>query len=154
MTRQNANIKETEFDHLFDTLSQYEPYVNASSEKNVARNHDPVALVAHSNVHYLHSHAKEDYQGEIQGNTQEDKLTTTMILLERAITQHYSTPTNNRLCTSSNIRNQEVIQDRRVDIQSKNVGYAGNGNRNAGRPNKNQIAIVRNGMVQQIEAND
>ncbi|GJX93452.1 hypothetical protein Tco_0348038 [Tanacetum coccineum] len=32
-TRQNANIKETEFDHLFDTLSQYEPHVNASRAK-------------------------------------------------------------------------------------------------------------------------
>nr|GEV12919.1 hypothetical protein [Tanacetum cinerariifolium] len=29
--------------------------------------------------------------------------------------------------------NQAVIQDGRVDIQRKNVGYAGNGNKNAGR---------------------
>ncbi|GKF77159.1 hypothetical protein Tco_0229629, partial [Tanacetum coccineum] len=59
-----------------------------------------------------------------------------------------------RLRTSSNIRNQAVIQDGRVDIQSKNVGYAGNGNRNAGRPNKNQIATAENKMVLHIEAND
>ncbi|GJY62288.1 integrase, catalytic region, zinc finger, CCHC-type containing protein [Tanacetum coccineum] len=49
-----------------------------------------------------------------------------MMLLARAITQRYSTPTNNRLHTSSNTRNQAVIQDGRMDIQSKNVGYAGN----------------------------
>ncbi|GJZ59312.1 retrovirus-related pol polyprotein from transposon TNT 1-94 [Tanacetum coccineum] len=61
-----------------------------------------------------------------------------MMLLARAITQKFSTPTNNRLRTSSNTRNQVVIQDGRVDIQSKNAGYGGNGNRNAGRQNRNQ----------------
>ncbi|GKA37290.1 hypothetical protein Tco_0723855 [Tanacetum coccineum] len=90
MTRQNANIKATEFDNLFDTLSQYEPHVIASRAKKAARNNDPLALVAHLNVHSSHSHAgpsyshstqpyyvthpssvidyKEDYQGEIQGD--------------------------------------------------------------------------------------
>ncbi|GJR87543.1 integrase, catalytic region, zinc finger, CCHC-type containing protein [Tanacetum coccineum] len=53
-----------------------------------------------------------------------------MMLLARAITQCYSTPTNNRLCTSSNTRNQAVIQDGSIDIQSKNVSYAGNGKEN------------------------
>ncbi|GKA92483.1 hypothetical protein Tco_0814408 [Tanacetum coccineum] len=66
-----------------------------------------------------------------RGDTREclgRKLTTAMMLSPRAITQRYSTPTNNRLRTSSNTRNQAVIQDCRVDIQSKNVGYAANGN--------------------------
>nr|GEU95979.1 hypothetical protein [Tanacetum cinerariifolium] len=71
---------------------------------------------------------EEDYQGEIQGDAQEDKLTNAMMLLARAITQRYSTPTNNRLHTSSNTRNQAVIQDGGVDIQRKNVGYVGNDN--------------------------
>ncbi|GJT33300.1 hypothetical protein Tco_0923719 [Tanacetum coccineum] len=176
MTRQNANFKETEFNNLFDTLSQYEPHVIASRATKSARNRDPLALVAHSNVHSSHSHAsplyshssqpyyvthpssvidyKEDYQGEIHEDAQEDKLTTAMMLLARAITQRYSTPTNNRLRTSSSIRNQAVIQDGRVDIQSKNVGYVGNGNRNTGRSNINQIATAGNRMVQQIDAND
>ncbi|GJR43648.1 retrovirus-related pol polyprotein from transposon TNT 1-94 [Tanacetum coccineum] len=61
-----------------------------------------------------------------------------MMLLARAITQKFSIPTNNRLRTSSNTRNQVVIQDGRVDIQTKNAGYGGNGNRNAGRQNRNQ----------------
>ncbi|GKE55239.1 putative ribonuclease H-like domain-containing protein [Tanacetum coccineum] len=51
------------------------------------------------------------YQGELQGDSQEDKLTTAMVLLARAITQKFSTPTNNHLRTSSNTRNQAVIQD-------------------------------------------
>ncbi|GJU48418.1 integrase, catalytic region, zinc finger, CCHC-type containing protein [Tanacetum coccineum] len=81
---------------LFDTLSQYKPGVIASRAKKAAKSQDPLALVAHSNVHSSHSHAshsyshspqpyyvihpslvidyKEDYQGEIQGDAQEDKL--------------------------------------------------------------------------------
>nr|GEU45912.1 hypothetical protein [Tanacetum cinerariifolium] len=70
---------------------------------------------------------EDDYQGEIQGDAQEDKLTTIVMLLAQAITQCYFTPTNNRLHTSLNTRNQAVVQDGRVDIQSRNVGYVGNG---------------------------
>nr|GFA10310.1 hypothetical protein [Tanacetum cinerariifolium] len=69
------------------------------------------------------------------------------ILLKSAITQHYSTPTNNLLRTSLNTKNQVVIQDGHVDIQSKNIGYAGNGNKNAGKQNRNQATIARNGLV-------
>nr|GEV05685.1 ribonuclease H-like domain-containing protein [Tanacetum cinerariifolium] len=108
MCRQNVNLKEVDYDHLFDTLSQYEPHVNASKAKKATRNHDPLALTAHSHVHCSHSHAspsyshspqpyyvthpssvidyKEDYQGELQGYAQEDKRTTTMMMLAREIT--------------------------------------------------------------------
>ncbi|GJS63761.1 hypothetical protein Tco_0678325 [Tanacetum coccineum] len=167
-------LKDVIFDQLYDHLSQFEPHVNASKEKKAARNHDPLALVANSHSHSLNSHAKssyshspqpyyvthpssvidyeDDYQREIQGDAYEDKLTTATMLLARGITQCYSSPTNNRLCTSSNTRNQAVIQDGQVDIQSKNVGYARNGNRNVGR--QNEATNVRNGLVQSIEEYD
>nr|GEU65021.1 hypothetical protein [Tanacetum cinerariifolium] len=86
---------------------------------------------------------EEDYQRELQGDAQEDKLTTTIMLLARAITRKFFTPTNNRLHTSSNTRNQAVIHDGRVDIQTKNAWYGGNGNRNARRQNKNQTADAK-----------
>ncbi|GJU58995.1 hypothetical protein Tco_1236761 [Tanacetum coccineum] len=121
--------------------------------KKAAKNHDPLALIAHSNASSSHSHANssyypqpyyvthpslviyydDEYQGELQGDSQEDNLTTAMMLLARAISQKFSTPTNNRLCISSNTRNQAVVQDGRVDIQTKNAGYGGNANKNAGR---------------------
>ncbi|GJV47933.1 hypothetical protein Tco_1438145 [Tanacetum coccineum] len=85
---------------------------------------------------------EDEYQGELQGDSQEDNLTSAMKLLAQAITQKFSIPTNNRLHTSSNTRNQAVIQDGRVDIQTKNTGYGGNGNRNAGRQNRNQAFNV------------
>ncbi|GJX13472.1 hypothetical protein Tco_0205230 [Tanacetum coccineum] len=126
-TRQQYILKTKEYDALFDHLSQFEPHVNASKAKKVARNHDPLAL--------------------IQGDAQEDKLTTAMMLLARAITQCYSTPTNNRLRLSSNTRNQPVVQDGRVDIQSKNVGYIGKQNKNAGRQNRNQATNAGNAVI-------
>nr|GEU98273.1 hypothetical protein [Tanacetum cinerariifolium] len=141
-------------------VSQFEPHVKASKENKVAKNYDPLSLVAnpHANPPYSYasppySHSPQpyyvthpssvidyddDYQGEIQVDAQEDKLSIAMMLLARAITQHYSTLMNNRLCMSSKTMNQAMIQDGRVDIQSKNVGYARNGNKNAGRTNMNQ----------------
>ncbi|GJR82560.1 hypothetical protein Tco_0153345 [Tanacetum coccineum] len=71
---------------------------------------------------------EEDYQGELQGDSQEDKLTTAMI-------------------------NQAVIQNGRVDIQTKNAGFGGNDNRNAGRQNKNQTFNAGSGSTQNNDSN-
>ncbi|GJY21837.1 hypothetical protein Tco_0394403, partial [Tanacetum coccineum] len=54
---------------------------------------------------------EDEYQGELQGDSQEDNLTT----------------------------------DGRVGIQTKNPGYGGNGNKNAGRQSRNQAFNVGNG---------
>nr|GEV48663.1 hypothetical protein [Tanacetum cinerariifolium] len=150
---------------LYDSLIQFEPRVLASKARKVVKNHDPLALLAHSNASSSQSHAnscyspqpyyvthpssvadyKDEYQRELQGDSQEDKLTISMMLLARAITQKFSTPTNNHLRTSSNIKNQAVIHDGRVDIQTKNSGYGGNVNRNLGRKYKNQAFNAGNG---------
>ncbi|GJW37792.1 integrase, catalytic region, zinc finger, CCHC-type containing protein [Tanacetum coccineum] len=154
---------------------EWNKYVTMTPKK-VAMNHDPLALVANSHAHLSNSHASssysrspqpyyvthpssvidydDDYQGEIQGDAQEDKLINAIMLLVRAITHRYSTPTNNRLRSSLNTRNQVVIQDGRVDIQSKNVGYAENGNRNAGRKTRNQVTNAGYGLFQSIEEYD
>nr|GEW86879.1 hypothetical protein [Tanacetum cinerariifolium] len=115
-------------------MSQFEPHVKASKAKKAKRNHDQLDLVANSQASPSYSHSPQpyyvthpssvidnddDYQGEIQVDAQEDKLSTAMMLLTRAITQRYSTPTNNRLRTSSNTRNQVVIQDGRVDTKQE-----------------------------------
>ncbi|GJY17048.1 hypothetical protein Tco_0388539 [Tanacetum coccineum] len=70
------------------------------------QNHDPLALLAQSHASSSQSHAnssystqpyyvthpssivdyEDEYQGELQGDSQEDKLTTAMMLLARAIT--------------------------------------------------------------------
>ncbi|GJT72764.1 retrovirus-related pol polyprotein from transposon TNT 1-94 [Tanacetum coccineum] len=95
------------YDVLYDSLVQFEPHVLASKAKKAAKNHDPLALLVHSHASSSQSHAnssylpqpyyvthpssivdyEDGYQGELQRDSQEDKLTTTMMLLARAITQ-------------------------------------------------------------------
>ncbi|GJY31063.1 hypothetical protein Tco_0414558 [Tanacetum coccineum] len=159
----NQNGDNVSYDVLYDSLVQFEPHVLASKAKKAAKNHDPLALISHSNASSSQSHVNsspqpyyvthpssvvdydDEYQGELQGDSQEDKLTTVMKLLARAITQKFSTSTNHRLRSSSNTRNQVVVQDGRVDIQTKNAGYGRNANKNAGRQNRNQVFIAGNG---------
>nr|GEV70302.1 hypothetical protein [Tanacetum cinerariifolium] len=120
---------------------QFEPRVQGSKAKKAAKNHDPLALLAHSNASSSQSHAnssyspqpyydthpslvadyEDEYQRDLQEDSQKNKLTTAMMLLAQAITQKFSIPTNNHLRTSSNTRNQAVIQDGRVGIQTKNA---------------------------------
>ncbi|GKF84341.1 hypothetical protein Tco_0249239, partial [Tanacetum coccineum] len=149
LTRQSHTLSKEHFDKLYDYLSPCKPHVNASRAKKNARNHDPLALVANSYANPSYPHARK-----IQGDAQEDKLSTAMMILARAITQHYFTSTNNRLRTSSNTRNQAVIQDGHVDIQSKNVGYAGNSSRNIGRLTGNQANTAGNGFAQKNVENE
>ncbi|GJU64979.1 hypothetical protein Tco_1246814 [Tanacetum coccineum] len=67
---------------------------------------------------------------DVQANSA-DPLASAMLLLTRAITQNFSNPTNNRLHTSSNTRNQAIIQGDRVNIQSRNSGNTGRNTRRA-----------------------
>ncbi|GJZ89014.1 hypothetical protein Tco_0660796 [Tanacetum coccineum] len=127
------------YDDLFDYLHQYEKLVNASRAKKLEKYHDPLALVTHTgsssrppSAYYL-THPPlvvdydDDYQGDAFQNNFEDPLTSAMMLLARAITQRFSNPTNNRLRTSSNTRNQAIVQADKVNIQSRNSGlYARN----------------------------
>ncbi|GJZ02726.1 hypothetical protein Tco_0520687 [Tanacetum coccineum] len=102
--------------------------------KKLEKSHDPLALVAHmcSSSSYYVTHPSsvvdydDDYQGDTIQNNSNDPLTSVMILLARAITLNLSNPTNNRLRTSSNTRNQAIIQGDRVNIQSKNFGTVAN----------------------------
>nr|GEW96845.1 hypothetical protein [Tanacetum cinerariifolium] len=142
MVRHNQTEDAVSYDVLYDSFVQFEPHVVASKAKKTAKNHDPLALLARSNDSSSQSHANssyssqpyyvthpssvvdydDEYQGGLQGDYQDDKLTTAMMLLTRAISHKFSTPTNNRLRISANTRNQAVVQDDRVDIQTKNAG--------------------------------
>ncbi|GJT95315.1 putative reverse transcriptase domain-containing protein [Tanacetum coccineum] len=121
------DLKNNTYDMLFDHLQQYEKLVIASKAKREAKTHHPLALVANTHASssssrspttYYVTHPSsvvdydDDYQGDEVCDDQEDSLTTATMLLARAITQCYSTPTNNLLRTSSNIRNQAVCDTR------------------------------------------
>ncbi|GKA44596.1 hypothetical protein Tco_0737320 [Tanacetum coccineum] len=127
-----------EGDLLESVYERLTTLVNIMDRNNVR----PIPVLI--NTKFL-NYYEDEYQGELQGDSKKDKLTTTMMLLAQAITQKFSTHTNNRLRTPSNTRNQAVVQDGRVDIQTRNTSYGGNGNRNAGRQNKNQAFNAGNG---------
>ncbi|GKA30565.1 putative RNA-directed DNA polymerase [Tanacetum coccineum] len=102
MVRHNQTGPAVSYDVLYDQLVQFEPHVLASRAKKAAKNHDPLALIAHSNASSSHSHTNssyspqsyyvthpssvvdydDEYQGELQGDSQEDKLTTAMMMVE------------------------------------------------------------------------
>ncbi|GJV32514.1 hypothetical protein Tco_1392914 [Tanacetum coccineum] len=102
MVRHNQIGPAVSYDVLYDQLVQFKPHVLASRAKKATKNHDPLALIAHSNTSSSHSHANssystqpyyvthppsvvdydDEYQGELQGDSQEDKLTTSMMMVE------------------------------------------------------------------------
>ncbi|GJX08013.1 hypothetical protein Tco_0195945 [Tanacetum coccineum] len=110
MVRQVNNLHEIDYDQLYDYMKQNEKNVNASRAKRAAKTHDPLALVADFDY--------ETQSFEIQGDTTNDdptdNLTTKMMPLEKAITQHYSHQQTNRLRASSNTHNQVYVQDGHV----------------------------------------
>ncbi|GKB35302.1 putative RNA-directed DNA polymerase [Tanacetum coccineum] len=170
----NQNGDDVQYDVLYHSLVQFEPYVITSKAKKAAKSHDPLALVAQSHASSSQTHANsshspqqyyvthpsfvvsndDDYQEELQGDSQEERLTNAMICLARAITERFSSLTNNCLRTSTNTRNQAVIQDGRVDIQTKTIGSGGNGNRNVVRFNKNQVSNSVNGNHEGVLRNE
>nr|GEX37547.1 reverse transcriptase domain-containing protein [Tanacetum cinerariifolium] len=111
---------------FFDYLQQYKKLVIASRSKKLEKTLDPLALVAYT---------RDTFQNDL-----EDSLTVAMMLLDRAATQRYSTPTNNQRRSSSNTRNQEVVQADRVNIQRRNVE---NNGRNSYNCNK-KVHYARN----------
>ncbi|GJS41267.1 hypothetical protein Tco_0566310 [Tanacetum coccineum] len=110
------------YDNLFDYLYQYKKLVNASRAKKLEKSHDPLALVAHTGSSsrppsaYYVTHPPSvvnydnDYQGDAFQNNYEDPLTSKMMLLARTITQRFSNPTKNRLCTSSNTITKQLCK--------------------------------------------
>ncbi|GJU26523.1 hypothetical protein Tco_1165144 [Tanacetum coccineum] len=55
------DLSDVEYDSLYDTLLQFEPHVQASKAKKVAKNHDPLAIIAHSNAYSSQYHASPSY---------------------------------------------------------------------------------------------
>nr|GEX28352.1 Gag-Pol polyprotein [Tanacetum cinerariifolium] len=134
-------LTEVSYDDLFDYLQQFEKLVNASRAKKLKKSHDPLALVAYtgsssktSSPYYVtHPSLVVDYddyyQWDTVQNNYDNPFTLAMILLPRGITRNFSNPTINRLRTSSNTRNQAIVQGDRVNIQSKNSGNDGRNTR-------------------------
>ncbi|GJR02237.1 hypothetical protein Tco_0525221 [Tanacetum coccineum] len=138
-----VGARELEMNYKLMTRIQFEKLVNASRAKKLEKSHDPLALVVHtssssrntSSFYVTHPTSVVDYDNEYQQDdvqtNYEDPLASAILLLGRAITQNFSNPTNNCLRTSSNTRNQTIIQGDRVNIQIRNSGNTGRNTRRA-----------------------
>nr|GEU46816.1 hypothetical protein [Tanacetum cinerariifolium] len=138
-TLQNKFDRETRFNNEFDQFVTElgQKLVNASRAKKLEKSHDPLALVVHmgsssrTTTPYYVTHPPsvvdydDDYQGDAIQNNYEDPLTLEMILHAHAITQRYSNPRNNRLRTSSNTRNQAIVQGYATNVQCYNCSKKG-----------------------------
>nr|GEY23055.1 integrase, catalytic region, zinc finger, CCHC-type, peptidase aspartic, catalytic [Tanacetum cinerariifolium] len=129
-----------EDDLIGDDLKHYEAkikLVNASRAKKLENSYDPLALVAHTSSSsrnprpYYVTHPSsvvgydDGYQQDTFQNNFEDPLISAMMLLARAITQCFSNPTKNRLRTSFNTRNQEIMQGCTASVQCYNYSEKG-----------------------------
>ncbi|GJW06363.1 hypothetical protein Tco_1568786 [Tanacetum coccineum] len=61
MVHHNQTGDTVSYDQLYDSLVQFKPHIQASKAKRDARNHDPLALIAHSNASLSQSHASPFY---------------------------------------------------------------------------------------------
>nr|GEY45715.1 hypothetical protein [Tanacetum cinerariifolium] len=61
MVRHNQTEGIALYVQLYDSLIQFEPHVLASKARNAAKNHDPLAMLAHSNASSSQSHANSSY---------------------------------------------------------------------------------------------
>ncbi|GJX79239.1 hypothetical protein Tco_0327388 [Tanacetum coccineum] len=61
MVRFNQTRNAVSYDVLYDSLVQFEPHVLASRAKKASKNHDLLALIAHSNASSLQSHENYSY---------------------------------------------------------------------------------------------
>nr|GEW42442.1 Gag-Pol polyprotein [Tanacetum cinerariifolium] len=102
MVRHNQTGDTVSYDVLYDSSVKFEPHFLASKARKATKNHDPLAVIAHSNASLSQSHAnfsyspqsyyvthpssvvdyEDEYQGELQRDSQEDKLTTAMMMVE------------------------------------------------------------------------
>ncbi|GJT80051.1 retrovirus-related pol polyprotein from transposon TNT 1-94 [Tanacetum coccineum] len=119
---------EVSYDVLYDQLVQFEPHVLASRAKKAIKNHDPLALIAHSNASSSHSHANSSYSPQPYYVTHPPSVVD---------------------------YDDEYQGECHVDIQTKNAGYGGNANKNAGRNrtqgfNTGNASDERNQIIQRV----
>nr|GEX90899.1 hypothetical protein [Tanacetum cinerariifolium] len=129
MVHHNQTGIAVSYDLLYDSLIQFEPHVLASKARKAAKNHDLLALLVHSNASSSQSHANSSYSPQ----------------------PYYVTHPSSVADYEDEYQgeNQDVIQDGRVDIQTKNVGYDGNGHyaRDCQKPRARDAKYFRERML-------
>ncbi|GJS85246.1 retrovirus-related pol polyprotein from transposon TNT 1-94 [Tanacetum coccineum] len=162
----NRGLKESNYDQLYDYLKQHEAHANENKmmfEQFTPHSIDPLALMSNVSPQQYPPQSSAipqsayvppvSYQPQFADNTQLDSgltpsdnlienLTNVVALLAQS-NKTYLSQTNNQLRTSSNTRNQAIVQNGRVVVQN----LQGRQNRDQGN-NARGAVTAGNGGVQ------
>nr|GEX79970.1 hypothetical protein [Tanacetum cinerariifolium] len=122
IVHQTKDLHTADYTQLYDFLKYNQKEVDELKAERLAKNHDPLALMAHSNNPYAFPAPHQDQSPFNQNYLQQpmpnpediSDPTTAMImalaLMAKAFNLNYSTPTNNNQRISSNPRNKQIAQ--------------------------------------------
>ncbi|GJY09289.1 hypothetical protein Tco_0377474 [Tanacetum coccineum] len=142
LTKEDVNptgggLKDSNFDQLYAYLKQHEAHANENKmmlERLTQQTVDPLALMSNVSPQHYHSqsstnppttyhqpHSADTSQSDLGDLPPTDNLIENLTNTLALLTQSYKTylpQTNNQLRTSSNTRNQAIVQDGRVVVQN------------------------------------
>nr|GFA77950.1 hypothetical protein [Tanacetum cinerariifolium] len=122
IVHQTKDFHTADYTQLYDFLKYNQKEVDELKAKRIAKNQDPVALMANSNNHYVFPAPHQDQSSFNQNYLQQpmpnpkditDPTTTmnmALALMAKAFKLNYSTPTNNNQRISSDPRNRQIAQ--------------------------------------------
>nr|GEV04997.1 hypothetical protein [Tanacetum cinerariifolium] len=152
IVHQTKDLHIADYTQLYDFLKYNQKEVDELKAKQLAKNQDPLALMATSNNPYNFPVPHQDQPSFNQNYLQQPILnlkdiinpTTAMnmalALMAKAFKLNYSTPTNNNQMISSNLRNRQIAQPGNLN------GY------NAVQNVRNQVAqnAIQNSRIQNV----
>nr|GEX64232.1 hypothetical protein [Tanacetum cinerariifolium] len=107
IVRQTKNLHEADFTQIYDFLKMNQDEVNELRAERLAKTHDPLALMAHSQNSYNFP-ATHNEQSSFNINDPTDAMNAVLILFAKAF--QLTAPTNNNQRTSSNPRSRQIAQ--------------------------------------------
>nr|GFB06049.1 hypothetical protein [Tanacetum cinerariifolium] len=122
IVHQTKDLHTADYTQLYDFLKYNQKEVDELKSKRIAKTQDPLALMENSNNPYVFPAPHQDQPSFNQNYLQQPMpnpkditdLTTAMnmalVLMAKAFTLNYSTPTNNNQRFSSNPRNRQIAQ--------------------------------------------
>nr|GEZ77203.1 Gag-Pol polyprotein [Tanacetum cinerariifolium] len=142
IVHQTKDLHTADYTQLYDFLKYNQKEVDELKAERLAKNQDPLALMANSNNPYAFPVSHQDQSSFNQNYLQQPMpnpeditdpttaMNMALALMAKAFKLNYSTPTNNNQRISSNPRNRQIAQpgmnmgqDRQIQMVG---GYGGN----------------------------
>ncbi|GKD41815.1 hypothetical protein Tco_1262022 [Tanacetum coccineum] len=128
IVKQQHKLDEVSYHKLFDILKQYQKEVNELRAERMAKNANPLALVATAQTlqdpYYQNHHATSEEDSDPEQAQKDKDMQKNLALIAKYFKKLYK-PTNNNLRTSSNTRNKNVDTTPRYNNDNQ-TGQFGN----------------------------